>query len=257
QRGLGRTPFLAPAASPGQVWLERIDGDLGVGGRASVWRVAVRTGRRGPVIDLPRNSGLVAETDAGLLLEVLRGHDFSLARGRPGGAPRVLPYAARPGDGLDVSPRLVAYGTGCRDHDTVDNAYYPACPVLRVYDVVTGGVLSFRAPPGTAGWMPLRIGLTHAIAPGDRMIAAYAATLPLGKGRDRLYLMRLDGTGGSPRAVPSSAAVPFPRTAWSAGGSRLVYPVAPRRPSADSVDTRRGPGSGTACRRDDGAAAVP
>ena len=247
QRVLGRTPFLAPAASPGQVWLERIDGDLGVGGRASVWRVAVRTGHRGPVIDLPRNSGLVAETDAGLLLEVLRGHEFSLALWRPGGAPRLLPYSPRSGYGLDVSPRLVAYGTGCRDHDTVDNAYYPACPVLRVYDVVTGRVLSFRAPPGTAGWMPLRIGLTHAIAPGDRMIAAYAATLPLGKGRDRLYLMRLDGTGGPPRAVPSSAAVLFPRTAWSAGGSWLFYQGPRGRLWAYQVNTGRVRASGTPC----------
>ena len=223
QRVLGRTPFFAPAALPGHIWLERIHGDLGMDGRASVRLASARTGHHGPVIALPRNSALVAGTGAGLLLEVLRGHDFSLALWRPGSAPRLLPYSPRSDYGLDASLRLVAYGTECRDHDTVDNAYYATCQVLRVFDVVTGRRLSFRAPPGTAGWMPLRIGVTDAIAPGGRMIAAYAATLPLGRGQDRLYLIRLDSTGGPPRAVPSSAAVLVPRTAWSEDGSWLFY----------------------------------
>jgi hypothetical protein len=224
-RALGRTPFFAPAASPGHIWLERIRGDLGEGGRASAWQVSVRTGRRGPVIDLPRNSGLIAGTDAGLLLEVLRGHDFSLALWRPGGPPRTLPYAPRSNYGLDASSRLVAYGTGCIDRTTVRNDYYPTCQVLRVYDVVTGRVRSFGTLPGTAGWMPLGIGVTQAISPGGRMIAAYAATLPLsrGRGQDRLFVLRLGGIGGAPRAVPSSAAVLIPRTAWSADGAWLFY----------------------------------
>jgi hypothetical protein len=222
-RVLGGTPFFAPAAATGHIWLERIHGDLGMGGRASIWRVSVRTGHRGPVIALPRNSGLVAGTDAGLLLEVLQGHDFSLALWRPGGAPRLLPYAPRSGYGLDASPRLVAYGTGCRDRDTVRQDYYATCQVLRVLDVVTGGLRSFRAPPGTAGWIPAEIGTTTAIAPDGRTIAAYAATQPLGHGRDRLYVMRLAGTAAPPRAVPSSAALLYPRTAWSADGSWLFY----------------------------------
>jgi len=224
-RVLGRTPFFAPAASPGHIWLERIHGYLGPGERASAWQVSARTGRPGPVIALPRNSQLVAGTDAGLLLEVLRGHDFSLALWRPGGAPRLLPYSPPSGDGLDASPRLVAYNTGCHYHDTVRNDSYAACQVLRVYDVVTGRVRSFGTPPGTAGWMPLGIGVTQAIAPGGRMIAAYAATLPLsrGRGQDRLFVLRLGGIGGAPRAVPSSTAVLIPRTAWSADGSWLFY----------------------------------
>jgi hypothetical protein len=222
-RVLGTTPFFAPAASPGRIWLERIHGDMGIDGRASVWRASVRTGHHGPVITLPRNGALVAGTGAGLLLEVLHGRDFSLALWHPGGTPRLLPYSPRSDYGLDASPRLAAYGTGCRIHVTVSNDGYQACQVLRVYDVVTGRVLSFRAPAGTAGWMPLRIGVTQAISPGGRMIAAYAATLPPGQGRDRLYLLRLDGTGGPPRPVPSSAAVLFPRTAWSADGSWLFY----------------------------------
>jgi hypothetical protein len=105
----------------------------------------------------------------------------------------------------------------------VRNYFYETCQVLRVYDVVTGRVQSFHTPPGTAGWMPLGIGTTQAIAPGGRMIAAYAATLPLGQGRDRLFMLRLGGTGGPPRAVPSAAAVLLPRVAWSAGGSWLFY----------------------------------
>jgi len=222
-RVLGRTPFFAPAASPGHIWLERIHGYLGPGERASVWQVSVRTGHRGPVIDLPRSSQLVAGTGAGLLLEVLRGNDFSLALWHPGGAPRLLPYSPRSGSGLDATPRLVAYATGCRVRNTVRNDSYSACQVLRIYNVVTGRLLSFRAPPGTAGWLPYGIGSTEATAPGGRLIAAYAATLPLGRGQDRLYVMRLGGAGGAPRAVPASAAVLYPRTAWSADGSWLFY----------------------------------
>jgi hypothetical protein len=223
QRVLGSTPFFAPAASPGHIWLERIRGDMGVNGRASVWLASVRTRHHGPVITLPRNSVLIAGTGAGLLLGVLRGHDFSLALWRPGGAPRLLPYSPRSGYGLAASSRLVAYGTECRDHVAVNNAYYATCQVLRVFDVVTGRLLSFRAPPGTAGWMPLGISITQAIAPGGRMIAAYAATLPLGHGQDRLYLLRLGRTGGPPRAVPFSAVALYPKTAWSVDGSWLFY----------------------------------
>jgi len=246
-RVLDRTPFFGPAASAGHIWLQRIHGYLGPGERASVWQVSVRTGHRGPVIDLPRNSQLVAGTGAGLLLDVLRGHDFSLALWRPGGAPRLLPYSPRSGDGLDASPRLVAYDTGCRYHDTVRNDSYAACQVLRVFDVVTGRLLSFRAPPGTAGWIPLGIGITTAIAPGGRLIAAYAATLPLGHGRNRLFVLRLGSPGGAPRAVPASVAVLYPRTAWSADGSWLFYQGPGRHLWAYQVSSGRVRSSGTPC----------
>jgi hypothetical protein len=224
-RVLGRTPFFAPAASPGHIWLERIRGYFGEGGQASVWQVSVRTGHGGPVIDLPRGSMLIAGTGAGLLLEVPRGHDFSLALWRPGGAPRLLPYSPRSGAGLDASSRLVTYGTGCRYHDMASNDSYSACQVLRIYNVVTGRLLSLRAPPGTVGWLPLDIGVTQAIAPGGRLIAAYAATLSPGRGRGRLFVLRLGRAGGPPRAVPSSAGdgTLSPRTAWSADGSWLFY----------------------------------
>jgi hypothetical protein len=248
-RVVGKTPFFAPAASAGRIWLERIHGDMGVHGRASVWLASVRTGHHGPVIALPRNSTLIAGTRAGLLLEVLRGRDFSLALWRPGGTPQLLPYAPRHGDALDASAQLVAYGTGCRGHATAGNNYLPACRVLRVYNVVTGRLLSFGAPPGTAGWIPFGIGVTHAIAPGGRMIAAYAAPLPLGQGRDRLFALRLSGTGGPPRAMPFSAAHAAldPRTAWSAGGSWLFYQGPRGRLWAYQVSSGRAYASGTPC----------
>jgi len=246
-RVLGGTPFFAPAASPGHIWLERIYGDLGHGGRASVRQVSVRTGHRGPVIALPRESSLVAGTNAGLLLEVLRGQDFGPALWRPGGAPRALPYSPRSEYGFDASPRLAAYGTGCQDRDTRTNDYYASCPVLRVFDVVTGRLLSFRAPPGTAGWMPFGIGVTHAIAPGGQMIAAYAATPPLGQGRDRLFVIRLARAARPPQAVPSSAAVLNPQTAWSADGSWLFYQGPGRRLWGYQVSSRRVYASSTPC----------
>jgi hypothetical protein len=241
-RVLGRTPFFAPAASPGRVWLERIRGDLGEGGRASVWQEPVRTGHHGRVITLPRDASLVAGTDAGLLLEVRRGHDFGLALRSPGGALRALPYSPWWRYGFDSSPRLVAYGTGCRDRDTAANVYYATCPALRVFDVVTGRLFSFRAPAGTAGWVPGG----HAIAPGGRTIAAYAATRPLGKGRDRLYVMRL-ADASRPVAVPSSAATLGANTAWSADSSWLFYQGPDKHLWAYQVSSRKTRASSTPC----------
>jgi len=55
------------------------------------------------------------------------------------------------------------------------------------------------------------------------VIAAYAATRPLGHGQDRLYVIRLTGATRRPMAVPSSAARLNPRTAWSADRSWLFY----------------------------------
>jgi hypothetical protein len=128
----------------------------------------------------------------------------------------VLAGAAGMVAGVGLSPRLIAYGTGCQDRDTAANDYYTTCPVLRVFDVLTAGLLSFPAPPGTAGWMPPGFDFTRAIAPRDPVIAAYAATRPLGHGQDRLYVIRLPGATRRPMAVPSSAARLNPRTAWSA-----------------------------------------
>ena len=247
-RVLGDTPLFAPAAAPGRVWLERIRGDLGEGGQASVWQVSVRTGHRGPVITLPRGASLVAGTDAGLLLQVPRGHDFGLALRSRGGALRALPYSPWWRDGFDASPRLVAYGSGCRDRDTQANpTYYATCQVLRVFNVVTGRLSSVRAPAGTAGWIPFGIGVTHPIAPQGQMIAAYAATRPLGKGHDRLFVTRLASTTGTPVPVPSSAAILYARTAWSADGSWLIYQGPGQRMWAYQVSSGNARASSTPC----------
>jgi hypothetical protein len=248
-RVLGRTGFFASAALPGHVWLERFSGaDPAMGqGRARVWQVSVITGRRGPVITLPRRSFLLAGTDAGLLLKVPQGQDFGLALWRPGGAPRALPYSPLAGYGFDLSPRLVAYGTSCQNRDTRANDYYATCPVLRVFDVVTGALSSFRAPPGTAGWIPFGFNLTQSIAPRDPMIAAYAATWPLGQGQDRLFVIRLTGAVGRPVAVPSSTAHIYAATAWSASRSWLFYQGQGRHMWAYQISSGKIRASGTPC----------
>jgi hypothetical protein len=131
-------------------------------------------------------------------------------------------------DGFDATPRLVAYGTGCRwrvtdRHAPESNVGYRACAMLRVLDVVTGRLSSFAAPAGTAGWVPTGFNLVSAISPGGAMIAAYAATRPEGSGLTRLYVLRLHGAHGQPVAVPGSRALLFSRTAWSVRGSWLLY----------------------------------
>jgi len=101
-------------------------------------------GRPGPVITLPKGAvNLVEGTDAGLLLEIRRGHNFGLALWNPGAAPRALPYSPSWSDGFDATARLVAYGTDCGIHETSPyapqaNSGYDACNVLRVFDVLTG-----------------------------------------------------------------------------------------------------------------------
>jgi hypothetical protein len=246
-RVLGSTPFFAPAASPGHVWLERFRGGYLGHGPASVWQVSVRTGRRGPVAVLPRGSLLLAGTDSGLLLEVPQGPDFGLALWRPGGALRALPYSPSAGYVFDFSPRLTAYGTGCQDRDTAAGDYYATCAVLRALDVVTGTLVSFRAPAGTAGWIPFGFDVTHAIAPQDAMIAAYAATRPLGQGQDRLFVIHLTGAIRRPLPVPSSTARLYARTAWSADGSWLFYQGPRGRMWADQVSSGKIRASSTPC----------
>jgi hypothetical protein len=224
-RVLGPTPFFAPSATPGDVWLFR----TGTRGPVQGWQVPVGGGAPSPPVTLPAGANLpvIGGTDAGLLLQVPRG----LALWNPGGEPRSLPYASSGAisDGFDATARLVAYGTGCTAQATSPgaayepNAGYEACPVLRIFNVVTGQLASFAAPPGTAGWVPAGFDLVSAISPGNQMIAAYAATRPQGQGAVRLYVMPVTGPSGGPRAVPSSTAYLFARTAWSANGSWLLY----------------------------------
>jgi hypothetical protein len=60
------------------------------------------------------------------------------------------------------------------------------------------------------------------ISPGNQMMAAYAATRPQRKQQGRLYLIRL-ARPGQARAMASSGAPFYARTAWSAKGSWLLY----------------------------------
>ena len=218
-RVLGKTPFFAPSAEPGHVWLIRFRGGHLDQGPATVQSVPVAGGRPGPVIPLPRGATYLAGgTGAGLLLG-LGGPADHLALWRPGAAPRLLPYEPSYGRGLAVTPRLVAYGTGCHGWDL--------CAVLRVYDVVTGRLSSFVTPPGTAGWVVGDSGFISltGVSPDQRMTVAYAAPRPPHH-QARLYVLGIGS--GRVTAVPASATHwgttwAWPRTAWSVRGSWLLY----------------------------------
>jgi hypothetical protein len=226
-RVLGATGFFAPSAAAGQVWLVRFHGHLGQA-PVRVQSVPVAGGRPGPVITLPADAvNLVEGTSAGLLVEVQRrlAHDdlfFGLALWNPGTAPVALPYSPSWGDGFAADARIIAYGTDCRSEVTAANTGYDACQTLRVLNVVTGRLLSFPAPPGTAGWVPAGFNRVSAISPEDHMIAAYAAVPPPRKSGFRLYLVRLAGPYVRATAVPSAAPL-IAQTAWSVQRSWLLY----------------------------------
>jgi hypothetical protein len=258
-RLLGGTPFFAPSATPGHVWL--LTWHAGV---HTARLAAVSGSRPGPALTLPAGTELlISGTDAGLLLEVSRPSGSGLALWHPGTAPTRLPYATDDiTDGFDATARLVAYGTGCRSHVTkadapLANAGYDACARLRVFDVRTGALSSFAAPPGTAGWVPDGLNLVSAISGHDQMIAAYAAVPPRRSGRVRLYVIRL--TSASPRAgaVPSSGALLFARTAWTVHGSWLLYQGPGGHLWAYQVTSGQTRASSTPCCRYTVMAAVP
>jgi hypothetical protein len=224
-RVLGPTPFFAPAAAPGRVWLFQVK--RGMQGPIRAWTVALSGGPPSRPVTLPAGAYLpaVRGTDAGLLLQVPQG----LALWNPGSAPRILPSSPGSADGFDATARLVAYGTGCASQATAPDAPhdpdvgYHTCKVLRVLDVVTGKLTSFPAPPGTTGWVPGGFNLVSAISHDGQMIAAYAAIRPQRAGQVRLYVMRIAGPSRRAMPVPSSAADLFARTAWSASDTWLLY----------------------------------
>ena len=223
--------------------------------QSSTWPSAV-TGRQ-PVA-LPTGAYLPAikGTDAGLLLQSSQG----LALWNPG---RLLPSSPVITDGFDATSRLVAYGTRCTSHVTAQNALwepnagYDACKRLQVLDVVTGKLISFRAPPGTAGWVPNGFNLVSAISHDGDMIVAYAATRPEGKGQVRLYVMRIASPSRPATAVPSSAAYLFARTAWSPKDTWLLYQGPGGHLWAYQVTSGRTGASSTTCCRYTVMVAVP
>jgi hypothetical protein len=222
-RVLASTPFFAPSATPGRLWLES-----GKGSVLTVRAEAVTGGPPGPAITLPPDTALIAGTDGGLLLWSHSGRE-PVELWRPGSRRRPLPYSASWAFGFDTSARLVAYGTGCTGRATAPdaayepNAGYSACQMLRVFNVLTGRVSSWPAPPGSTGWVPNEFSLVHAIAPGNSFIAAEAAVPSADTDRGRLYVLRLAGPRAGMVAVPGSAGFVLTRTAWSVHGGWLFY----------------------------------
>src|ERR1022692_1785636 len=235
-RVLGKTPFFAKSATPGRVWLEYYRGGVLGQGPVSVRSVPVAGGRPGPArpgpkIILPAGASLVEGTDAGLLLEVRQGRNYGLALWNPGAAPRALPHSPSWGDALAADARLVAYGTGCKIDVTAlhakndPNTGYDLCRVLRILNMVTGRLVSLKAPLGTAGWVPDSFRTFYTgwpIAPGNGTIAAEAKLRPTDQGSQRLYVIGLSGPRPRLTPVPSAALVDA-STAWSARGAWLLY----------------------------------
>jgi hypothetical protein len=250
-RVLGKTLPFAPAAAPGHVWLQ-----YGVfpvrPGPVRVRSVSIADGQAGPPIRLPTGTQLIAGTDAGLLLSARYGSPMQLWN--PGTAPRTLPYSSR-AQAFAVSARLVAYETGCRNEGTAQNLSYggnygySACRMLRVFDVVTGRLRSFAAPPGTSGWVPSHGGYwsVGAIARSGAVIAAEAVVPPDSRGVARVFVLPLTGRYRRATAVPSSAAFLLSVTAWSPDGSWLFYQGPGQRMWAYQVATGRVRSSRTPC----------
>jgi hypothetical protein len=254
-RVLGATQSFAPSAAPGRVWL--IYSRAGV---SFVRSVSVTGGPPGPAISLPRGTGLIDGTDAGLLLQRQNG---VLEIWNSGGRPITLPYSNWY-HGFAANASIVAYGTSCRsvisDVRVPGGIFgYDACQMLRVFDVSTGRLDSFRTPNGTAGWVQsgiYGIGLDNAISPRNTMIAAAAVTSPRA-GQARLFVLRLVGPHRNPRTVPFSAAFMTAMTTWSADGSWLFYQGTGGHLWAYQVATGRARQSVTPCCRYNAMIAIP
>jgi hypothetical protein len=221
-RVLGNTPVVAPSAAPGRVWLEY----SGSGRRPVVRLVSVAAGQPGSLIRLPGGTELIAGTDTGLLLAARNGYELW----NPGSNPATLPHSES-AQAFAVSPRLVAYDTGCASEGTSPylsyggNYGFSACRFMRVYDVVSGELRSFAAPPGSLGWIPSHGGYwSHsAIAPSGAAMAAKALIAPADQGVTREFVLHLSGRDKRAIAVPSSAAFLLSVTAWSVRSSWLFY----------------------------------
>lgn len=256
-RVLGTTQFFAPSAEPGHVWLSYKRKTARV-----VRPVPVTGGRPGPAITLPKGTWLAQGTYQGLLLERPNG---VLQLWNPGHAPVPLPYSANWNDTFAADARIVAYGTGCKNAITGsgtpyhERIGYNVCQEFRIFDVTTGRLDSFRAPPGTAGWVQsgiYAIGMDNAISPRDTMVAAEAITSPR-RGQARLFVLPLGPRHQAPAAVPSSAAFMTSMTAWSPDGSWLFYQGPGGHLWAYQAATGRSRPSAIPCCRYDVMAAVP
>jgi hypothetical protein len=95
--------------------------------------------------------------------------------------------------------------------------------MLRVFDVRSGRVRSFRSPAGTTGWVPPEFDLENPITPSGSMMAAEAVVPSRDSNRGRLYVLHLAGDHRRAIAVPASAGYLFSKAAWSPDGSWLLY----------------------------------
>ena len=221
-RVLAKTPFFAPSAVPGHVWL----GDLQRPNAARhVARLAsVTGGPLGPPVTLPPDTQMIRGTDGGLLLQNFSSHGSGLELWNPGSVSQMLPFRPNPFDGFGASARLVEYATGCRSQNgSAASGSYDACRWLRIYDVITGRVLSLRTPPGTVGWVPPEFNIEQPISPSNATVGAEAA-LPSAPGdRGRLYTVQLNSRHPRPLVVPRSASFVRMRIAWSLRDGWLFF----------------------------------
>jgi hypothetical protein len=214
---LGKAFVFAPSATPARIWLDD--------GHGLVRSVSVVSGLRGASVVLPAGTQMIAGMADGFLLAA--GNRLELWRS--GNPPLALPRSEG-ANAFAVSPRLVAYETGCADHgispNLNDGGYvYYACSTLRVFDVVTGRLRSFPAPPGTSGWVPSHGNFwsATAISPSGALVAAKAVIPPDGNGISREFVLRLSGSDRRATAVPFSAAFLLSVTAWSPDSAWLFY----------------------------------
>jgi hypothetical protein len=220
-RVLGKTPFFAPSARPGEVWLQYFGKK-----EVRIRQASVAGGATGPTITLPRGAQLVAGTRAGFLLQNRHGR---LRLWFPGHAMSVLPGNPSWGSGFAVTPALIAYGTHCRDGSIAasasfePNTGFSVCSTLRIFDVRSGRVHSFPAPVGTTGWVPPEFHLENPISPSGARMAAEALVPSPDDNRGRLYVLPIARDDRRPMLVPASAGHIFSKVAWSPEGSWLLY----------------------------------
>ena len=210
----------------------------------------IADGHAGPPIALAEGTELVAGTDAGLLLS-RRAHSVgdSLQLWDPGTTPVTLPHSSG-AQGVAVSRQLVAYGTGCASENSSADGAYSVCRMMRVFDLVTGKLRSFAAPPGTGGWVPGQRDdswSVSAIARSGSVMAADAATPPYSHGMVRVFVLPLAGRDLRPMAVPSSTAAFYAETSWSVRGSWLFHQGPGQQMWAYQVGTGNVRSSSTPC----------
>jgi hypothetical protein len=163
-------------------------------------KTSLSRGRRGRTGDHAACAHPAGGRDAGRFAAAAPRRPAQALAGRPDHA-----RAARQpilGNGFAVTPTLIAYGTHCRDASVSANSAfkpntgYQACSLLRVFDVRSGQLRSFRSPAGTTGWVPPEFYLENPMTPSGSM---------------------------RPVAVPASAGHLFSKAPWSPDGSWLLY----------------------------------